>query len=81
VIPESCRKSFSTSARELKAIRVPHALSSCDHAAILNEGEVVSRCVNPLCPAILNESLKHFAFSPSEEHRETCDKIIEPTDG
>ena len=33
---------------------------SCGEKAELLEGEVVKRCLNPLCPAVRIESLKHF---------------------
>lgn len=39
----------------------PDKCPSCGSAVFRPEGEVVSRCVNPSCPARLKESLLHFA--------------------
>ena len=39
----------------------PEECPICKTKAFKPEGEAVSRCVNPSCPAILKESLRHFA--------------------
>jgi DNA ligase (NAD+) len=44
---------------------------------VLPEGEVVTRCVNTFCPAIINESLKHFASRRAMNIEKLGDKIIE----
>jgi DNA ligase (NAD+) len=49
----------------------------CGQEAVLPEGEVVTRCVNSLCPAILSESLKHFASRRAMNIEKLGDKIIE----
>ena len=44
-----------------KPFAFPAHCPSCGSAVFRPEGEVVSRCVNPSCPARLKESLLHFA--------------------
>ncbi len=44
-----------------KPFAFPKKCPSCGSAVFRPEGEVVSRCVNPSCPARLKESLLHFA--------------------
>lgn len=39
----------------------PASCPACHSAAFKPEGEAVSRCINPSCPAKLRESLLHFA--------------------
>ena len=39
----------------------PDRCPACGSAAFRPEGEVISRCTNPSCPAKLRESLLHFA--------------------
>lgn len=44
-----------------KVFRLPDNCPACGSAVFRPEGEVVSRCVNPSCPARLRESVLHFA--------------------
>ncbi len=60
-----------------KKFRIPSHCPVCGEEAVLPEGEMVTRCVNSLCPAILNESLKHFAGRRAMNIEKLGDKIIE----
>lgn len=44
-----------------KVFRLPDNCPACGSAVFRPEGEVVSRCVNPSCPARLRESVLHYA--------------------
>lgn len=61
VIPQvvSVMKERRTGAE--KRFVFPRKCPSCGSEVFRPEGEVVSRCVNPSCPARLRESLLHFA--------------------
>jgi DNA ligase (NAD+) len=61
VIPQvvSAMKERRTGAE--KPFVFPSRCPACRSAVFRPEGEVVSRCVNPSCPARLRESLLHFA--------------------
>jgi DNA ligase (NAD+) len=40
---------------------MPDRCPACDTELVRDEGEVVRRCINPLCPAQQRERLRHFA--------------------
>ncbi|MEO8276269.1 MAG: NAD-dependent DNA ligase LigA [Thermoanaerobaculia bacterium] len=42
------------------AFAMPTACPECGEAVVRFEGEVASRCINPACPAVLQESIRHF---------------------
>ncbi len=43
-----------------KAYVIPDQCPTCHQTVQQQEGEVVKRCVNSLCPSVMVESLKHF---------------------
>jgi DNA ligase (NAD+) len=45
-----------------KKFDFPKRCPACGSAAFRPEGEVISRCTNPSCPAKLRESLLHFSW-------------------
>jgi len=77
VIPEVVEVVLSKRPANSKKFKLPKNCPVCGEEAVLPEGEVVTRCVNPLCPAILNESLKHFAARRAMNIEDLGDKIIE----
>ncbi|NJL23987.1 MAG: NAD-dependent DNA ligase LigA [Calothrix sp. SM1_5_4] len=60
-----------------RPFRVPPNCPVCGDPVVLPEGEVVTRCVNIFCPAIINESLRHFASRRAMNIEKLGDKIIE----
>lgn len=60
VIPEVVSVVESKRPKNSKRFVIPKNCPVCDHEAIQNEGEVVTRCVNPICEARLKGSLVHF---------------------
>lgn len=77
VIPEVVQVVLEKRPAKSKKFHIPENCPVCSEPAVLPEGEVVTRCVNPLCPAILNESLKHFAARRAMNIEDLGDKIIE----
>lgn len=77
VIPEVVEVVLAKRKPHSHPFRIPQDCPVCGEPAVLPEGEVVTRCVNSLCPAILNESLKHFASRRAMNIEDLGDKIIE----
>ena len=61
VIPEVVRPLVEKRPKGAKPWHMPARCPSCDSELVRDEGEVVRRCVNPLCPAQRLEKLMHFA--------------------
>ena len=77
VIPEIVRVVFDKRPKNSEAFRIPKKCPICRQAAEKLEDEVVTRCVNPICPAILKESLKHFAARRAMNIERLGDRMIE----
>jgi len=77
VIPEVVEVVLKKRPANTKKFKIPARCPVCGEKAELPENEVVTRCVNSLCPAILNESLKHFASRRAMNIEKLGDKIIE----
>lgn len=77
VIPEVVRVVLEKRPRKSQAFEMPDKCPICRQSVEKTEGEVVSRCVNPICPAILKESLKHFASRRAMNIERLGDKLIE----
>jgi DNA ligase (NAD+) len=56
---------------------MPTQCPSCGEDVVQPEGEVVLRCINPICPARINESLKHFVSRRAMNIDKLGDKIVE----
>lgn len=77
VIPEVVRVVIEKRPARTHRFKVPEKCPACGHAVIHPEEEVVSRCVNRFCPAILNESVRHFASRRAMNIERLGDKVIE----
>jgi DNA ligase (NAD+) len=60
VIPELVRVVASQRPVDSVPFEMPKRCPSCDAELVREEGEAVTRCVNPLCPAQLQRRLLHF---------------------
>jgi DNA ligase (NAD+) len=61
VIPEIVRVLVEKRPKGSTAWRMPEHCPDCETLLVREPGEVVRRCLNPLCPAQRRESLLHFA--------------------
>jgi len=77
VIPEVVKVLIGQRSKKSKPFTIPTACPSCHLPVIRVEGEAISRCVNPLCPAIIRESLKHFVSRRAMNIDKLGDKIID----
>jgi DNA ligase (NAD+) len=77
VIPEVVSVVLDRRPKNSKPYLLPTKCPVCGHKAVKAEGEAVARCVNTFCPAILNESLKHFCARRATNIEKLGDKIIE----
>jgi len=77
VIPEIISVVVDKRAKSSKPFKLPDNCPVCKQKVVIEEGEVVKRCVNPLCPAIMKESLKHFASRNAMNIEKLGDKLIE----
>lgn len=57
--------------------QIPDHCPVCSKTVVTLEGEIISRCVNPFCSAILKESLKHFCSRRAMNIEKVGDRIIE----
>jgi DNA ligase (NAD+) len=61
VIPEIVRVILEKRPKGAKPWQMPEHCPACDSLLVREQGEVVRRCLNPLCPAQRRELLIHFA--------------------
>jgi DNA ligase (NAD+) len=77
VIPEIVSVVLDQRPKSSKPFKISDHCPVCGSLAQKLEGEVIYRCINPLCPAVLQESLKHFAARRAMNIDKVGDKIIE----
>jgi DNA ligase (NAD+) len=65
VIPEVVRPLLDRRPATARPWAMPERCPACDAELVREEGEVVRRCLNPLCPAQRRERLRHFASRSS----------------
>lgn len=61
IIPEIGQVVLSKRPSDTKPYSIPTTCPACGAELVHVEGEVVLRCVNPACPAQIQEGLTHFA--------------------
>lgn len=77
VIPEIVRSLGEKRHKNSVPYRLPTHCPACRSELIENPDEAVIRCLNPECPAILKESLKHFASRRAMNIEKMGDRWIE----
>lgn len=77
VIPEVVRVITEKRPPGSLPFQLPEKCPVCAQPVEKPEGEVVSRCVNSFCPAIVKESLKHFVSRRAMNIDKVGDRLIE----
>lgn len=77
VIPEVVEVISSKRPKSSKPFKLPKDCPVCSEPVEQLEGEAKSRCVNPLCAAIMKESLKHFVARRAMNIDKLGEKIVE----
>jgi DNA ligase (NAD+) len=77
VIPEIVHVVEQKRPRGATPWRMPDRCPSCGAELVREEGEVVRRCLNPLCPAQRREKLRHFASRAGTNIEGLGDAIID----
>ena len=77
VIPEVVEVVLNKRPKDSVPFKIPSKCPSCGKPVQRLEEEVVSRCVNPLCPSIFKESLKHFVSRRALNIEKVGDRLIE----
>jgi DNA ligase (NAD+) len=60
VIPKVVEVDLAARPRDTPPFALPAECPECGERVVRLEGEVAWRCVNPLCPAVVAESIRHF---------------------
>jgi DNA ligase (NAD+) len=77
VIPEVVRVVIEKRPVGAAPFKLPSQCPVCGSAAHRMEGEVISRCVNPFCEAIIKGALKHFVSRRAMNAEGLGDKLID----
>jgi len=77
IIPEVVRVLQDLRPEETEPYQMPSHCPECDSKLIRPTGEVVTRCVNSSCPAILRGSLVHWASRDALDINGLGGKIVE----
>ncbi|UOF00345.1 NAD-dependent DNA ligase LigA [Bdellovibrio reynosensis] len=77
VIPEVVSVILDKRPKSSKPFLIPDHCPACGSKVVKAEEEVVTRCVNPLCIAVVKESLKHFVARRAMNIDKVGDRLIE----
>lgn len=77
VIPEIISVDPEKRPKNSVPFQMPKKCPECASVVAKIEEEVAHRCVNPLCPAVVRESLKHFVGRRAMNIEKVGDKLID----
>lgn len=77
VIPEVVSVILSKRPLNSKIFKIPNHCPVCDSPVVKEADEVVFRCPNPFCEAIVVESLKHFVSRRAMNIEKVGDRLIQ----
>lgn len=77
VIPEIVGVDLAKRPKDSEPFKIPTHCPTCHRPVKKAPEEVVSRCVNPTCPSIFIESLKHFVSRRALNMEKVGDRLIE----
>jgi DNA ligase (NAD+) len=77
VIPKVTRVLLEKRPKGAKPFRMPARCPVCGEPVVQEEGEVATRCVNPACPAVVREALRHFCTRKAMNIEGLGDKLVD----
>lgn len=77
VIPEIVSVNLDLRPKKSVPFKLPTKCPECNSAVEKIEDEVAHRCMNPLCPAVVRESLKHFVSRRAMNIEKVGDKLVD----
>ncbi|PIT99627.1 MAG: DNA ligase (NAD(+)) LigA [Bdellovibrionales bacterium CG10_big_fil_rev_8_21_14_0_10_45_34] len=77
VIPEIIEVDLKFRPKDSEPFFLPSSCPVCSQPVKQEEDEVVTRCVNPICPAKIKESIKHFCSRRAMNVEKVGDKLID----
>lgn len=77
VIPEVVSVVKAKRPKSAKPFRLPDRCPECDSKVHRIEDEVVTRCMNPVCPAVLRQGLIHFVSRRAMNIDKLGDRLID----
>ncbi|MCZ3622727.1 NAD-dependent DNA ligase LigA [Lactobacillus mulieris] len=76
IIPEISEVVLSKRPANSQVYEIPTECPSCGQSLVHLEGEVALRCINPACPAQIEEGIIHFASRPAMDIMGLGPKIV-----
>jgi DNA ligase (NAD+) len=77
VIPKVVRVILEKRPKRARPFRMPEKCPVCGDPVVKEEGEVATRCVNPACPAVVREALRHFCGRRAMNIEGLGDKLVD----
>ena len=77
IIPKVVRVILEKRPAEAVAFTMPRECPVCRDPVVRVEGEVATRCVNPSCPAVVREALRHFCARRAMNIEGLGDKLVD----
>jgi DNA ligase (NAD+) len=77
VIPKVVRVLLDRRPPDAKPFEMPAVCPVCGDPVVRDEGEVATRCVNPACPAVVREALRHFCTRRAMDIEGLGEKLVD----
>lgn len=77
VIPKVVRVVLEKRPPESVAFAMPARCPACGDPIVKEEGEVAARCVNPACPAVVREAIRHFCSRRAMKIEGLGEKLVD----
>jgi DNA ligase (NAD+) len=77
VIPKVVRVILEKRRKGARPFRMPKQCPVCGDPVVKEEDEVATRCVNPACPAVVREALRHFCGRRAMNIEGLGDKLVD----
>jgi DNA ligase (NAD+) len=77
IIPQVVRVMLEKRPAGAAPFAMPRSCPVCGDPVVREEGEVATRCVNPACPAVVREALRHFCGRRAMDIEGLGEKLID----